>query len=426
MANIIIYGTGVTGQALCKRLCSDNNIWLYDDNPKKSSVSMLDIPYDCIDMCIVSPGISSGAPLLLELQDRCIPIIGEWQYCSPLCRDTLVSVTGTNGKTTITEMIHHILTAVGRRSALLGNGGTPWSSDIGSGNRVTVLESSSFQLERSDGFCPYISVLSNISSDHILYHGSMGSYIASKCNNFVGQNGSQWAIFNLGDDTAMAQTARCNAKVITYSVDNGSANCCILDNNVVLCVNDRYSSPIGVLANYCKHDKSNALCALLVCSILGVSVSDSITALDTYRVASHKLQQVCMHNGITYIDDSKATNISATLSAVDSIEGDIALILGGSNKGYSFDELICNLPANVVGVAVVGDTAGDILDSCYKFGRHCTICANMTTAVICCQQMLGAGGTVLLSPACASFDRYNNYIERGVHFASVVDKVTQC
>lgn len=426
MANIIIYGTGVTGQALYNRLCGNNNIWLYDDNPTKSSVAMLDIPYDCIDVCIVSPGIPNGAPLLLELQDRGVPVMGEWQYCSRLCGDKVVSVTGTNGKTTITEMIHHILTAVGIDSALLGNGGTPWSSDIGCGNRVTVLESSSFQLERSDSFCPYISVLSNISSDHLAYHGNMDNYIASKCNNFVGQDGNQWALFNLDDNTVMSLTNRCSAMAITYSVDNNNANCYILDNCVVLNMKDSYSCDMGVLVSYCRHNKSNALCALLVCSILGVSVLDGIEALATYRVDSHKLQQVCVHNGITYIDDSKATNISATLSAVASIEGDIALILGGSSKGYSFDELIYNLPANVVCIAVLGDTAGDILASCYKYGRHCTICANMTTAVICCQQTLCIEGTVLLSPACASFDQYANYIERGEHFASVVTKVTQC
>lgn len=425
MANIIIYGLGATGQALNRRL-AEENIWLYDDNATRSSLAMCDIPYDCIDMCIVSPGVSNGAPLLVELNSRGIPIVGEWEYCYPLCSDTLVSVTGTNGKTTITEMIHHILQLQNMDSALLGNGGTPWSSDIGVGDRVTVLESSSFQLERSGQFAPYISVLSNISSDHILYHGSMDSYIASKCNNFRWQNSSQWALFNMDDSKCVSQVDKCPARVMTYSVTNSNASCYLSNSQVILQGDSVQCCDMGVIANFCTHDKSNALSAILACHILGVDIAKSVSALATYNVGAHKLQHLLTHNGITYIDDSKATNISATLSAVGSISGDIALILGGSDKGYDFDDLISQLPTGVVCVAVVGETSGAILASCKKFDTNCTLCANMTTAVICCQMSVSHGGTVLLSPACASFDKYSSYIERGAHFAEVVSKVTGC
>ncbi len=426
MANIIIYGAGVTGRALQRSLVLDNNIWLYDDNANYSSIAMCDIPYDCIDMCIVSPGIDDRAPLLAELHDREIPIVGEWQYCFDRCGDTIVSVTGTNGKTTITQMIHKILDDNSMNNALLGNGGIAWSSDIGTGDRVTVLESSSFQLDKSGNFAPYISVLSNISSDHISYHGSMDNYISSKCHNFGKQNSSQWAIFNADDTISVKLADRCTAIALTYSVANDNANCYITNGQVIINIDNTVSCDMGVLSSYCTHDKSNALSAILVCYLLGVDITNSIKSLDSYIVGRHKLQHICTCGGISYIDDSKATNIHATLSAIDSVSGSISLILGGSSKGYGFDELIGNLPSRVVGVAVVGDTTQMILDSCTKYEVDCVVCNDMKTAVLHSKHMLPHGGTVLLSPACASFDKYHSYADRGDHFANIVAEVSLC
>ncbi len=423
MANIIIYGMGVTGEALVRQL-QGNNIWWYDDRPQLCSMSLVDIPYDCIDMCIVSPGIQDDSPLLVELYDREIAVIGEWEYCMPLCGDDIVSVTGTNGKTTICQMLHHILTSCNISSALLGNGGVPWCSDIGSGERVTVLESSSFQLARSKGFAPYISVLSNIACDHISYHGSMDSYIEAKCNNFNFQHSGQWAVCNGDDSICRGVICGTNAQVAYYSISDSTANCYIAHGEVVIAMRDDVDRcSMGVLSQYCRHNQSNALCALLVADILGIPLARSLSSLNTYSVDDHKMQLVATIDNVRYINDSKATNISATLSAIGSIDGDIVVLLGGSDKGYLFDSLICNLAHNVVGVVAMGDTASSIADSCVKYGITCMRCDNMHHAVLSGRDMLVGDGTLLLSPACASFDMYANYIERGQDFIAVVGEL---
>lgn len=425
MSDIILYGRGKTGMSLQKMVegMGYKPIFYDDecgfDNEEKFQKDSL---------VIVSPGVKPNARGMMLARSVGAKTVGELDFCFPYCKGRCVSVTGTNGKTTTCQIIHHILSKAGIASRLLGNGGVPFSSQVLDTlpNEVTVLESSSFQLDNAESFSPYISVLTNLAPDHLDYHGDFVSYEKAKRNNFCHQRADAYAVFNADDEKALEISADSGAYTLYYSTNNKFANCYYNDRTVHLNVGGKTVNYLcDYLSTLAKHNLSNALCGILVCYLLGVDVERSCQAVADYKFLPHRLQTVKRFFGVTFVDDSKATNAHATVSALSCFENvPLALILGGSDKGCSFDEIFVSLKSNVKFVCAVGQTAERINQTAKKYFVNVKVCENYKQAVEACYRKIKKiGGVVLMSNACASFDQFNGYEQRGEYFAQLVEEL---
>ena len=422
MSDIIVYGKGKTGQSLIRMLQKlHQNAILYDD------ATGFDGKGEFNKKCLVllSPGVPPSAKGLLLARERGANVVGELEFCFPYCKGKCISVTGTNGKTTTCEMIYHVLQECGKSSRLLGNGGVPISSQVldVKKDEIVVLESSSFQLLDCENFAPFVSVTTNLAMDHVNYHGSFEQYAKAKQNNFVHQENG-YALFNLDDSGAveLSQSARCEK--LFYSVGNSEANCYYDGSNVVLQSDGRTTVPAQYLSQFAKHNLSNALGAVLACACVGVSPVQAVSALRSYRLLPHRLQQVTTICGVIFVDDSKATNVHATVSALSCFSQNLALVLGGSSKGESYDPIFEAAGKNVKLVVAVGETAVDIQTSGKRYGVDVKIFDDFKQATnYCFEQMKDTGGVVLMSNACASFDKFSGYGERGDYFQKAVKEI---
>lgn len=424
MSDIIIYGTGKTGQSLAKlvKRRGDNPI-MYDD--EHGFVSCGDF---CGKTVILSPGVPPTAAGLAEAKRCGAHVVSELMYCMPLCKGRVISVTGTNGKTTVCRMIKHVLDKVGYPSRLLGNGGVPFSSevaDVAAGETV-VLESSSFQLRNADNFAPQVSVVTNFAHDHITYHGNYAAYVRAKCNNFLHQTANQFAVFNADDKDLFIFAEHAKSRVVFYSLTDKNANCFLDDDGFAVwnCggktqrVKPCFPSPYA-------HNKSNFLVAVCASVLVGVPFAKAVDALADFVFSPHRMQFVAESGGITFVDDSKGTNVAATLAAVSCFSRPVALIVGGYDKGESFLPLFSAISHNVVFVAAIGQTATRMQNEAAACGVSVQVFDDYKTAVVACRSSVYAtGGVVLLSNACASFDMFDGYAQRGEYFAKIVKEVT--
>ena len=423
MSDIVIYGKGKTGQSLLKmmhRLGKD--AVLYDDaNGFEGSGR-----FDANTLVIVSPGVLPNAKGLQLAQKSGARIVGELEFCFPYCKGCCISVTGTNGKTTTCEMIYHVLKHNDVKARLLGNGGTPLSSQVldVEQNEIVVLESSSFQLKDCEKFAPFVSLFTNFASDHLNYHKSLEEYGEAKINNFAKMRHGV-GIFNKDDPWVEQASQKCRCKKKFYSLNNRQADCYYEDKKVVLKGDEKkYEIKAEFLEDFAKHNVSNALGAILACYCVGVLPQHSVDALKSYRFLPHRLQKVAVIDGVSFIDDSKATNVHATVSAINSFSQDLALILGGSDKGESFDPIFECMKDSVKVVVAVGQTANGIRESGAKYGVNVVVLNDIEDAVIYCYNCLKlTHGAVIMSNACASFDKFGSYAERGDYFQKAVRKL---
>lgn len=424
MTDIIIYGRGKTGVALQKMT---NSLGIgsvfYDDERGFDEGGC----FSENSVVVTSPGVKPAAKGMQLAKKNGATIVSELDFCFPYCESPCVSVTGTNGKTTTCQMIFHILAQAGKSARLLGNGGVPFSSEVlqTQPHEITVLESSSFQLANTQNFAPRISLLTNIAPDHLDYHGSLDEYIKAKRNNFCHQKGCDFAIFNADDPLALQVSADSPAFTLYYSVCNPNANCYYQNKVLHLNFNGQQVNYGYDLTYLPKHNLSNLLGAILACYLLGVSVNDSCKYAESYRFLPHRLQTVARINGVTFVDDSKATNVHATVSALQCFENvPLALILGGSDKGCAFDDVFLNVHTNVRAICAVGETSERIAETAQKYFVSVKKCADYKQAVeFCYRRMKNIGGVVLMSNACASFDLFSGYSERGDYFAKLVGEL---
>lgn len=423
MGQYVVYGRGKTGKALCKLLAKNNlPFCTFDDSTGFDGNKSAFCKSDTV---LLSPGVRPSAFGYVQCKKCGAKVVGELQYSFEQCPSKCVSVTGTNGKTTTCQLIHHILTSCGVSSKLLGNGGVPFCSQVENCTEqdVVVLESSSFQLANATSFSPYISLFTSLAVDHLDYHPTYGDYVKSKLNNFVHQRKNCYAIFNADDKEVLKLSEKSKCFTLFYSVDNVFANCYYKDLHVVVNLfgklNQVFCPQLGEMP---RHNLSNVLGAILASTLLGVDVATAVQSATTYKFLPHRLQLVLQKNGVCFVDDSKATNVHATLSAIDAYRHqNVALILGGSDKGMQFDSLFSPQKRNVVYYCAIGQTASAIKQCAQKYNVCVELCCDMQQAVAKCYHAIkNIGGVVLLSNACASFDMYDDYQHRGCHFQQVV------
>lgn len=375
------------------------------------------------DVLVLSPGIPIDHELPVAFRKKGKRIIGEAELGCLYLRAALVAVTGTNGKTTTVTMIDEALRAAGFSSCACGNIGLPITAkadELGY-NDIAVAEISSFQLETLSGIRPHIAVVTNIAEDHLNRHYNMENYIFLKSKLLRNMRESEYAVLNYDDENVrgFAQSVRCPVRY--FSVKERVKGAYLYEGGLYF-ENEKIMDAAS-LSLKGEHNVKNALAAVCVCKLLGVESKTLAEALEKMRGVKHRIQTVCEIGGITYIDDSKGTNVDATLTAVGCMQAETVLLLGGKDKGYDYDVLFEKLKGSCAVHAVLyGENRFKLLGSAVRKGyTQVTLCARFDLAVRIAAMTAQRGQCVLLSPASSSFDQFTGYEERGDKFCEIVE-----
>ena len=426
----LVYGLGESGIAATKVLLERGEEMLAadaaDDERLRSALAQLGVEgylgagpevLDGVDRVVVSPGIRPRDPVLQTAEERGIPVVSEVGLGLGLLGPGIrvAAVTGTNGKTTVVDMLHRMLDAAGVPSCLAGNS---WRALTGCLDEVRsagllTLEVSSFQLHylKNPGF--EVAALLNVRPDHLDWHSSFEEYVRDKLRVFEGQQQTDLALVSAGDPVGHLAELSANVLVI------GEGDTAVRDGRLFL--RGRGIADEGELRFAGAHNLENALFAAAAAEKFGASVEDIRTGLLGYRLKPHRLEVVGERAGVLYVDDSKATNPAAVAAALASFERPVVLILGGSEKQTDFAEVLPHLD-RCRAIVCQGESGPGILEYLQGAARGdaCRLVAGLAEAVTEAEALARAGDVVLLSPGCASFDQFAGYAERGEAFARLV------
>lgn len=378
------------------------------------------------DMIVISPGIPVEGEWYEMAKRHDKFLIGEIEFAYSFCKAKIIAVTGTNGKTTTTTLIYEILRAqLGERVALAGNIGIPFSEIVNSGGKYeyVVLEISSFQLETIKDFKPYIALLLNITEDHLDRYSSMQEYAEAKANIFRNQDENQYLILNSEDRFTNIMSPMSRSHKVYFSSENTLDDGYFMEDGwFVKNVFGEKKKIFGTggMKISGKHNCENVMAALIVADILGLETEKVRETMYGFSGLEHRMEFVSEFNGIRFYNDSKATNVDAAIKAVDSFEEGLAVILGGREKGTDFTGLKGAMGENVRCVIALGENSERIKEI-FSEVKEVIVAADMDDAVQKAANVQGVK-TVLLSPACASFDLYRNYRHRGEEFKKSVLK----
>jgi UDP-N-acetylmuramoylalanine--D-glutamate ligase len=384
------------------------------------------------DLVVISPGVPPTIPVLREAATRGIPVISELELAGRFCPAPVVAITGTNGKTTVTTLVGRMFHDARRRHVVAGNIGTSFSAVVGELDEtsVAVLEVSSFQLEGISSFRPHVAVLLNITPDHLdRYEGKLERYVDAKCRVFENQTGADWLIYN-NDDTIVRQCAleraRSHARVIPFGLNRPAGDGAFVeDGRLIISIEGKEESVIdtGDISIRGIHNLYNAMASVLAGKIMGISVPSLRGTLKNFKGVEHRLEFVRTMDGVTYINDSKATNVDSVWYALQAYENPIVLLLGGRDKGNDYSRLNDLVDRNVRAIVAIGESAGKVSDAFSKRTKVVTA-GSMAEAVTLGRSLAVRGDIVMLSPACASFDWFENYEHRGRVFKQLVHELT--
>lgn len=379
-----------------------------------------------VELIILSPGVPMSIPPVETALAKQIPVWSELELASLYTKAPMVVITGTNGKTTTTALIGQLFSDTGRGVFVGGNIGVPFIGKAAelSPNDIAVLEASSFQLETTLTFKPKAALILNLTPDHIDRHGSFEQYIAAKAKIFANQDGNDWLILNWDDDGTrkLAQSAR--SKVIFFSRrHNLEEGFCVVDGHLTAKFGGRTVPIIKTEDIYIKggHNLENALAAAAAGWVMNVSPEDIKKTLAAFHGVVHRLERVLVHNGIEYVNDSKGTNPDASIKALEAYDNPIILIAGGKNKGSDFLPFAEVIKEKVKALILLGQAAPEIETAVKKVGyENIHHVGSYSEAVEKATALAADGDVVLLSPACASWDMFRNYEERGDLFKELV------
>ena len=383
------------------------------------------------DLVVVSPGVPPTVPPVKQAREVGVPVTGELELAFQLARAPVVAITGTNGKTTTTALTGEIFRLAGYRVLVGGNIGVPLIDKVETlgPEDVIVAEVSSFQLAATRTFRPRVGVILNITPDHLDWHGDFKAYVEAKARIFRMQGPADFTVLNLDDNVTAGLAGRTAGQVIffsrTHTVDRGV---CVQAGKIMLVRPDetREVCAVGELLLPGSHNLENALAAAAAAWSMGVDARHIAAALRTFPGVAHRLELVTEHNGVKYVNDSKGTNPDATIKALDAYNVPIVLIAGGRNKGGSFDSLAAKVREKVRVLVVLGESAPAIEAAVRAEGfKRVLRAANLPEAVEIAHREARRGEVVLLSPACASWDMFANYEERGNLFKKVVRELVE-
>jgi len=375
------------------------------------------------ELIVISPGVPSDVPQLVQARQAGIPVIGEVELAARYLEGHIVAITGSNGKTTTTTLTGEIIAAGGKHTLVGGNIGTPAISFVGSATSDSwiVLEVSSFQLETIETFRPTIAVVLNVTPDHLDRHHSFENYAAAKARIFENQTAADFAVLNADDATCAAMATKTKGSIHWFSrqheVERGAF---VRDENIIWrdAKGEQSIMPVAEIALKGAHNVENVLAAVGAGMLSGVAPSDIRRAVVNFKAVEHRLEYVATVSGVAYYNDSKATNVDATIKALESFPGRIHLILGGKDKGSDYTVLNPLLAERVKRVYTIGAAARKI-ESQIK-GVPVVSSGTIDNAVRQAHDFAADGDIVLLAPACASFDQFVSYEHRGRVFKDLV------
>lgn len=378
------------------------------------------------DEVIKSPGIPPYAPLVREIASREIPIISEIEFAGRFTNAKMVCITGSNGKTTTTLLLYHILQKAGLNVGLAGNVGKSLAFQVATASHdIYVIELSSFQLENMYEFKADIAILLNITHDHMdRYDHKMENYVDAKFRIMQNQGAEDCFIYWQGDKVICEKlnTLSPSCKMLPFSEHRTPEAAAWLQNGDMNIDVDgqQWSIPRHELALKGLHNLYNSMAAGIASSALGIAPEVCKAALSDFQSVEHRLEYVATIDGVRYINDSKATNVNSTWYALESMTTPTVLILGGTDKGNDYSEIESLVNEKVKAIVCMGLDNTKLMDFFGKRGVNITDTNSLEAAIEACRRLACEGDTVLLSPCCASFDLFKNYEQRGQLFKEAV------
>ncbi|MEW5908689.1 MAG: UDP-N-acetylmuramoyl-L-alanine--D-glutamate ligase [Thermodesulfobacteriota bacterium] len=453
--NVLVVGLGVSGKALIRFLCKKGaSVTVTDQADAQQLGSDLkqflgmgvrfELGGHCgetfqkSDLIVISPGVPCTISPLVDAKEKGIRIIGEMELAYGFISEPIIGITGTNGKTTTTAVIGEMLRCSGKRVFVGGNIGNPLINYVQENEKsdVVVAEVSSFQLDTTELFRPKVGALLNITPDHLDRYADLTAYADAKGKLFKNQTETDIAVLNGTDDLVQTTTKKIRSRRLIFGNPDGSEEGAWISRRSVRVSlfqtltgkgnvsPDRKETIFDLTGTYFrgKYGEENAAAASLAALAAGATPEGIRSALRSFKGLPHRLEEIAVKNGVRYVNDSKATNVHSVICALGSFDEPVILILGGRDKGSDFRALESWIQSHVKSIILMGEAA-PLIRSALSRAASISEASGMKEAVFLASRMADPGDVVLLSPGCASFDMFNNYIHRGEAFREVVTKL---
>jgi UDP-N-acetylmuramoylalanine--D-glutamate ligase len=375
-----------------------------------------------VDLVVTSPGVPRDSVLLRAAVEARIPVVSEIELASRFLNAPIVAVTGTNGKSTVTVLLGEIFSSAGRKPFVGGNLGTPLLEAVGQEIDVAVVEVSSFQLEWVECFKPRVGIHLNLTDDHFDRYRDLDDYGAAKARLFAAQDASDWAVLNRDDPNVWRLAREIRSRVFSFGLGSAKEVPAIWHDARTLMFDDGSRRGRIDLSEYrlaSRHNVANAMAACAAALATGVQPREIERAIALFRGLPHRIERVAEVRGVTYIDDSKGTNVGAVVEAIAAVETPIILIAGGLDKGGDYAPLRAAMKKKVKRAILIGQ-ARELMQTALDGAAQIEVVEKLDEAVRHAANVARPGDTVLLSPACASFDQFRDYKERGEVFQKLV------
>lgn len=440
---VLVVGIARSGVAVARFLVGKGTRVVLTDKKNREELAdtLREVPVDSVeviageypafgagdyDFLVVSPGVPLTIPPIRRAVELGIPVYSELELAYRFATSPIVAITGTNGKTTTTSLIGEIFRQAGKRVCVGGNIGLPLALEVEKygPDDVIVAEVSSFQLECIDQFRPRVGLILNLTPDHLDRHGTMENYLAAKARIYENQDQDDFTILNYDDPGVAALNIKTPGRVIFFSrKHNLEKGIFVEEGNITVRIGGTAEKVCPVSDVFIKgaHNLENALAAAGAAFVMGVSPQVIGETLRRFKGVAHRLELVTEINGVKYVNDSKGTNPDASIKALEAYDEPIVLLAGGRNKGSDFSEFAGKIREKVRTLVLFGECRDEIRKAVEKSGfAEIHEAADFDEAVVTASELAKPGQVVLLSPACASWDMFRNFEERGDRFREVV------
>lgn len=383
------------------------------------------------DLLILSPGVPTDLPFIAEAQNRGVTVWSEVEFAYRVCKCPVLGITGTNGKTTTTALLGQIVKNYKSSAEVVGNIGVPFCDKAANvpDDSYIIAELSSFQLEKIQAFKPYAAAVLNITPDHLNRHKTLENYIKAKENIFKNQTDENYLILNYDDEHCRSMQDKAESKCVFFSASQKLENGIYADDKSIYLNYGEYNEKIidinemNILG---RHNTENAMAAAMMAVCIGIPLEVIRKTLREFKAVEHRIEFVTQIDGVDYYNDSKGTNPDAAIKAIEAMKKPILLIGGGYDKGSDFGEWISCFKDKVKFLAVLGEVSDKIIETAEAYGFKSYERVNsLKAAVELCKARADSGDCVLLSPACASWDMFESYEQRGELFKQFVYELSQ-
>ena len=444
---VVVVGTGISGIGAARLLAKTQaKVVLYDSNEKVSEkdvyAKLPDVQVEVVigtdfakvlegaKLLVISPGVPIDSEAVLEANRQNIPVWGEIELAYNYEKGTVVAITGTNGKTTTTALVGEIIKNHIKNTYVVGNIGNSYTGEVlkTDEDSVTVAEISSFQLETTHDFRPHVSAILNITPDHLNRHKTMENYIKVKESITKNQTQEDVCVLNYDDEVLRAFGAKeCGASVLffsrLYKIKNGI---CMNNDDIVLVKDGKETALMNVndMKLIGKHNYENVMAAIGIAMSMGIPMDIIISTVKEFKAVEHRIEYVRELNGVVYYNDSKGTNTDAAIKAIEAMTRPTILIGGGYDKHSEYDDWVLAFKDRAKHLILLGATRNKIAECAKKHGYDkITFVSTLSEAVSLSAKIAESGDAVLLSPACASWDMFESYEQRGKMFKEYVNQL---